>query len=361
MTPPRAPSGEKFTATISTFIVLGIVAGVLTAQPAGPTLSDRLAQLQSDLTYQLDLAYRLDKSEREQRQSEFDRTMAAWQASPQTETDAALFAQWFQEAIDRSLPARREPLPAAPKFGESAEVVAAPAKPEAEIVASENSRTNDAPTGNPPSAPPLSAKLPRATQSAKQLSRPAIANLNSPPAPPAPPVSHSIATQRPIEHVVAKPVIGSSPNVAAGLPVVAQPERLAPPQPAAVPVAVNLDELNARITGYHEGLAEVMAAAVSERRNLSLEKLTSLVDEIEELASQRQFVALYYDSLTDDERQAVIKPRPVGPAVKLLQSALADATRGEDDDDFLRPFEADEHDVADLDARLQKLAGEAGK
>ena len=85
-------------------------------------------------------------------------------------------------------------------------------------------------------------------------------------------------------------------------------------------------------------------------------RLTTLVEEIEQLAQQYQFVKLYFDSLTDSERRRVSEPRSMSDAISLASRLAA---REEDASDFLADFEADDA-APTLTDRLQAIAGSAG-
>ena len=130
-------------------------------------------------------------------------------------------------------------------------------------------------------------------------------------------------------------------------PVAVEPER----------IAVNLKELNARIHGYHADLDEVKGALIDAQKQLDQHAATRMVARLERLEQQRQFVALYYDSLTDDERRTVAAPRPLAATAQLAASRLQqmESAPGED---FLEPFAADF--TAELHSRLEKLLATPG-
>lgn len=117
-------------------------------------------------------------------------------------------------------------------------------------------------------------------------------------------------------------------------------------------VAVNLVELNARIGGYHDGLDEVSAALMADGA-LNVPRLTRLVGELEALSSQFGFIKLYYDALTDRERQFVVEPRDLGPTIELAEQrrAALESTAT----DFLGS--AGRAEPSELAQRLMKLRG----
>lgn len=92
------------------------------------------------------------------------------------------------------------------------------------------------------------------------------------------------------------------------------------PSKPAQPLEFNLIELNARIGGYHDGLDGVNAELVADKRMNSL-RLTRLVSELEELATQHEFIQLYYSALSERERQFVFEPRPIRPYIDMAEAA----------------------------------------
>jgi hypothetical protein len=115
-------------------------------------------------------------------------------------------------------------------------------------------------------------------------------------------------------------------------------------------VQVNLAELNARIRGYHHGLAEIEAALITGQRSAA--HLAAVVEDLERLAGQYQFLRLYYDSLTSVERRRVPRPRTLAEVVALAKGQLA-ASTGED---FLQAFDARSGESPTLADRLDALS-----
>ena len=148
------------------------------------------------------------------------------------------------------------------------------------------------------------------------------------------PVEHSITVAPTADDAAAQ---ASAPNSSLALPDQVDPvettstleamTREAPPvgetpyEAEAPAVNVNLGELNARIEGYNQQLADIEASMVVDEA-LSGSRLTKLVDAIEQLAGQYQFVKLYYDSLTVAERQRVAEPRSMSEAIARCMSCV---------------------------------------
>ena len=89
----------------------------MTAQPSRTTPSDRLAQLESDLRYQLELGSRLDRAAFDSRSKQLEDALEAWRQSPQSRGDYELITGWMRQAILRSLPGESGEWPATPEFG----------------------------------------------------------------------------------------------------------------------------------------------------------------------------------------------------------------------------------------------------
>ena len=123
------------------------------------------------------------------------------------------------------------------------------------------------------------------------------------------------------------------------------------------PVTVNLAELNAQIRGYHLGLDEIDSIVVAKDGKLTEGEVAKLVGQLEQLASQYQFVRLYYDGLSKGERRFVAAPRSMGETINLVEAQRAALTAEEED--FLTALEGA---VAEdeLAQRLKAIAAEIG-
>ena len=137
-------------------------------------------------------------------------------------------------------------------------------------------------------------------------------------------------------------------------------EAPAPVAEETIPISVNLAELRARIAGYHAGLRELSAAAVNAGEELTLSAATKLVAEFEELARQREFVSLYYESLTPAEQAAVAEPHPLQETAAVLVQAIERAA--EEHEAIFDPFTGVEHSpFAKLVERVNSLSSESAR
>jgi hypothetical protein len=391
---------ERSTLLLSAVVAIVILAAAVTAQPSRHSPVDRLANLESDLRFQLDLRWRADRSVYAERIAQLDRALAAWRESPRSEGDFRLLADWLRASIVSSLPGESGDLPAPPEFGAAprVEIVAQARRAESPPAARPRASKAAAAASNasqhdPPRAPAPVASRRTDTAAAQNAAAPRLAASgrtpsSSPPAmaPPnsASPKAHAApadAGRRPMRQpprvdgpptdtatprsIVRKPAPApeSPPSrfasaVTADAPT-AQPNSKSTPgaSPPQVAVRVNVAELNARIRGYHDGVAEVEAAVIASRQKASVASVTMLVGKVEDLASQYQLVRLYYESLTDAERRRVSAPRPLGAVIELVeaQRRVVEATGS----DFLGSFDDDEP-ASELAQRLQEAAEIAG-
>ncbi len=362
----QSTTGERLTAVISTLVAVALLGAAVTAQQPPPPHADRLASLESDLRYQLDMALRHDGAAHKTRIAELDATLAAWRESPQSPDDNQLLADWLEAAIDQSMPGSSGELPTRPEFGAEPPIIVTPPAP---VNVEEPAATPEPAlveiTTAPEPAPPVveepaeviepfivavSEAEPLATESAVE---------------PAAPPEHSIAiapaattTQTtPAELVDSTPV---EAVVDASQPPPISPYELTPAEPTSEPevaqpaaVQVNLAELNARIGGYHQQLAETEAALVAEEEPTP-QRLEALVGEVEELAAQYQFISLYHESLSEAERMHVEPLRGMGDVL-----ALATGLAGRDAD-FLADFDAEASEEPTLAERLSAVADAVG-
>jgi hypothetical protein len=361
--------GERITAALSTVVAIALLGAALSAQQAQAPTADYLASLEADLRLQLDLAFRHDGGARRKQVAALEATLQAWRESAQSADDHELLVEWMQTAIRHTMPGAAGKLPPTPEFEEiplPAAVEPAPAlvdepaptpaeqpaptqAPPAEIAAAP---VSDAPGVTPIAVPPAVVVEPIADE------RPAIdeAVIEAPSAAGAPVPETPVA---PVEHsITVPPVVGpveaedsdSGPAVvdASGEDEMPAAQIVDPVPPV---VRINLAELNARILGYHQGLDEIEAALVADGE-FSPERLAALVDHLEHLATQYQFVSLYYGALTADEQAATVAPRSIIDAVDLVAAQVAAASDG----DPLEDFDAAHADRPTLAQRLQALA-----
>lgn len=331
-------SGERITAVLSTLIAIAILGAGVVAQPSrtpkAVPASDRAASLESDLRYQLELAYRHDRGAFRDRTAQLEQTLQAWHASPKSPADGQLLNEWLRESISRSLPNKLQPLPPTPSFGADAEpkpVEAVPAETSPPTASSASPKESPATTKKSPptKASPAAAAVELAVKSepsASVIAPIAAKPKNEQPTPPRAPA-------------LARNVVVEVEAIAAPTPIAAPP---APPAAAAKqpePVSINLAELNARIGGYHDALDEVEAAVVAAGNGPSLALAMRLTRQIEQLAEQRRFAQLYFDSLTKRERLFVVKPRSMVETIELIETLVNSVDPPAADDDFLAATE----------------------
>lgn len=369
-------TGERTTATFSTLVAIAILGAAVTAQPAGSPAVDRLTNLESDLRFQLDLAYRHDGSLLRERLSQLDAAIETYRLSPQSEADGRVLAGWLRESIIRSLPGDLRELPETPTFSSppghavatipAPEAAGQPSTPPSPELADSTENESPQPTTalKPTPAPPQPATpKPQANIAANNAApaiKPAATIAPAPPLvdltprvepqPEAPAAERSVAVSKPPAPAIAASAVSNQRPVD---PPAKAPTPLAAPSVAA-PVTVNLAELKARIDGYHDGLAEVEAAALAGDQ-VSREQVNQLVTEVEQLASQYQFVRLYYDALTEAERRSVAAPQSPAATVELVDQQRASLPQASGED-FLQSLDEADDAGDDLARRLRAVA-----
>jgi hypothetical protein len=347
----QSTTGERVTAAISTVVAIAILGAAVTAQQARTPIADRLASLESDLRFQFDLVFRDDHGALQGRLGELELTLDAWQKSPQSSDDVQLLIDWLRTSIERTMPGHSGELPPLPPFGRQRPSIVATTSPR---------------FAAPPDAKPTPALAPREAATViagaeLPAEEPAIeiapvpttpttpARSSADPPTPTMPPEHP-ATVQPIAELAAA-AIEAAPAPAPP----AEPTRtgIAPRPPLGV--NLNLAELNARIAGYHDWLAEIDAALIADDKP-SARRLADLVGQLESLAGQYKFVRLYHDALTPAERRFVPAPRPMTETLALVDQRVAAATG----DDFLEDFDAAHADKPTLAQRLHNVAKAVG-
>jgi hypothetical protein len=345
----RLSTRERATALFSAMTAIAILGVAVTAQPPRTSPSDRLVRLESDLRYQLELGSRVEPAATAKRAEALDAALAAWRKSPQSATDYQVMSEWLRAALVKSLPGEEGAWPEGPVFSQAAEVrvvrkeIAEEVKPAAEVQVTK-----------PPVAKTQAKGAPEVVAAKPVATAPAVT----------PPVVTKQVPPRATNVDVAKraaPTVAEAAGAYKGVkaaPIVAktqaenvQPVKVEAAKPA--PVAVNLAELNARIGGYHEGLREIEAAMVAGREEMSVGQIAKSVGQLEQLAGHYQFVRLYYDSLTREEKQAVTQPRSMAETVELVERERA-RVEVAGDEDFLASNEVVEE--GELAMRLKALA-----
>jgi hypothetical protein len=360
---------ERATAVVSTLVAIAILGAAVTAQQVSGPVADAVADFESDLRYQIELTLRHDGLALKAAQAGVDNVLAAWRGSPQSATDRRLLLEWFDAAISATMPGHSGKLPPQPEFTSEAPIIvtppprpATPGPTAPTPVATEPAEMHETPVAPIEPAPAVSEVTEPAPVAPQATT--VEAAVVEPPVVDSTPAEHSI-TVAPADDGPSQPPTTpiAPPSVPLIEPIAEVPALEAPPvgatpyetttEPAAV--NVNLAELNARVGGYNQQLAEIEASMVVED-GVSGQRLTTLVEEIEQLAQQYQFVKLYFDSLTDSERRRVSEPRSMSDAISLASRLAA---REQDASDFLADFEADDA-APTLTDRLQAVAESAG-
>lgn len=359
---------ERATALVSAMVAIAILGMAVTAQPTRTSPNDRLVRLESDLRYQLELGSRVDPAAFAQRTKTLDAALEAWRKSPQSAKDHDLMSGWLRDALVKSLPGEEGAWPEGPVFSEEAEVRVVRKeivegekeqqqeyeKKESVVVEEVTPAVVTLPADSLRGARQQAAKAPEVSAAKPVVTPPAIT----------PPVVTKSNPQRESNADVVKraaPTVAQAAGVYKGVKaelVGAKPQaesiqvvKVEAAKPA--PVAVNLAELNARVGGYHEGLREIEAAVVAGREGMTAGQVAKLVSQLEQLAGHYQFVRLYYDSLTREERPSVTQPRSMAATVELVERERARVEIAENED-FLVSNEVVEE--GELAMRLKALA-----
>jgi len=288
-------SSERITAMVSTLVAIAILAAGVTAHQSLVPL-DELERLKSDLQFQLDWAFQHDAKQRSQRIAKLEETIEAWHASPRSQQDRKLFTSWLLESTVCSMPGTTKPLPRVPEFGKPS-VVALAEPEESKISQSE----------------PTESKAVRLTE---------VANIRA----------------TPVDFVVA---------------VVADSE---PSRASEKPVKINLVELAARIAGYHESLDQIETTLLLANAP-DLDFLEKQAKHLDDLARDFRFVMLYYESLTEKEREYLREPRST-VATRVEIERLLERNESQQGGDFLGSFDpAQRKRIENLRRQLATTSG----
>ena len=286
-------SSERLTAVVSTLVAIAILAAGVTAHQSHNAPRDELAQMESDLRFQLDQAFRHDEGERTRRIDQLEATMQAWNDVPHSQENQKMLASWLLESTIRSMPGTTQPLPSIPVFNQpQAATTSQPA-----TVSLTSQQSLDPSVATKESA---SATEPDPRQSESQ----------SPVQKAHPPKSRLASTALP-------------------------PDELPSPDPK--PVKINLTELSARIAGYHEGLDQIETTLLL-AETADIELLEHQTQRLEQLTRDFRFVRLYHESLSEAERRNIRPPRSMEATLAELDRLLRLSEQAEGGD-FLGSFD----------------------
>jgi len=319
--------GERITAIVSTLAAIAILAAGVTAQQQHTAPSQELAQLESNLRFQLDHGFRHDTGARRKRLAKLEQVIAAWQQSARTPSDQRLLGAWMLESTIRSMPGTVEALPDVPLFG----VAASPLPPvaSAQTVSAQGRFDNSSSPEQQPSALDKS-DIPNSEDASHSP------QANQAPAGP----THLVATTEPRSGETRLTVQSWEQDFTASASATDSASRSRGEAPVE-PARINLTELAARITGYHDRLDEVETKLLT-LEETDLDVLAELVGELDEMSGAFRFVQLYYDALTTQERRAITSPRSMQATLAELERQIA-SSENSLPEDFLSDFESTDH------------------
>ncbi len=349
----KEENNERMTTIVCAVVAIAILAAGVTARQEDSSRNSEPAQWESDVRYHLKTAFRHNARERDARLAQVEAVMAAWKASPQNTEDREKLIDWLSETVVRSIPGSVDELPPHPEFSQHESDKGPAVDP---------SKFATTLPKTPMKAPDLlnGATLPDVQVTPTPYDPFEIEEDNTiaekPLDAPVVELEESIVLEQPPtvvpsqQRLANKNVIESNTLPSAPMPnstqvhldsseVYGEDEFPSPTLtemgeiPTAEPVSINLTELAARIAGYHDGLDEVETALLR-ADNASLDLVTSQAQRLDEMTRNYRFVRLYYDSLTEVERQAVLAPRPLSATLKEVNRQL-DLYEASLDEDFL--------------------------
>jgi hypothetical protein len=341
------------------------------AWAASPDFPKRLLPLVDDLDVQLQLTFGPSRPILDGRVQYTLRVVAAWQASGRAPLDEALLEGWLRDAIVRSTPGRREPLPPLPEFSRLPERRSAPessSKKAAQQPASDTpydvDNTNRG-AGPLPSVPALPDDVaadaselqpaavttprrqpappsiePRSIQPAENYDAPAIVAdssgrrdaLRSPVAEPGEqlPDDDTGSIPRMAAAIELPPAQVDRPGGAAGHPAPVLEDRTviasagSDPRspPASFSQEFNLREYAAQLAGHRRGIRR-LEARVNELREGAVDELTECIDELERLTSQATLLGLYAQFLPPEFNTSIGQPASARDVIDSLQQLIA--------------------------------------
>jgi hypothetical protein len=286
---------------------------------AAPKSAPDPQSLSVELAAELQLVYHDNVPEFTLRSEQLRQATAAWNASAMNAADHSQMAGWLHEAIRASMPGSTKPLPPSPSFAPVESQAISPSVPQSALVAKHTAQQS-----------PIAD--PRATRSPIRHSVTPPATGQLPPSEPSSAIGKMESRQ---DHPAASE---ASPDPSEGDPFQddASPDQtnsgsdqatpLSPPpannhHSTDGPVRIRLQELTPRIQGFEMALRGIDAKLIAGK--LSADELAELSAKLNELANQRQFLALYVDALTPVERQKIPALRPLEPTTRLLAEGVA--------------------------------------
>ncbi|MEQ8209844.1 MAG: hypothetical protein RH917_08425 [Lacipirellulaceae bacterium] len=358
-------TSERITAIVSTLFAIGILGVAVTAQRVNEAPIGDLAQLESELMTQFDIAYRHDTRLLDKRVAQFNEVLRQWDAAPATDERDEKLARWIREAMARSMPGSKRALPETPEFTSTANPQANEETREKGRLATGSSLAGGladiiVPFENQPKTrknssfsrtPDLAEPAPANTFEEEGVDVEYVAAREW-----GEEASVAEVFQEPFEE---EPIAGdfAGQPLRKVEPLQEESQFAQQPREETPDVKINLRELSARITGYHEGIREIEASLINAAAG-DAGSLIELVESLEQLESQRQLVSLYYDLLTERQRRFLREPRSLDTLVARVQTQLDNAERNHEGD-FLKPFDrAAQRRLEQLRQRLNLLANQ---
>ena len=280
-------ASERLTAVLSTLAAVVILAAGVTAQQLRTPPADEVARLESDLRYRLTSQVGVDVQQAQAQLAQLDQVLAAWRHCDKTETDRRLLADWLLEANVRAMSDANKLLPPMPDFGRPSSTLPDPTfKPLPESL----------------DAKQLDGDSFRPEGELEPVPVPLELSPSSDPLPPLEPTpAEPPAIPVPVEQPAFEEYIETEP--APTVPTVKQ----AAAASRGAPVQVNLDELATRIAVCHDNLDE-LNSQLQAGDGVSAEQLPELLQRLERLCDQVQFVDLYFQMLSADEQASMMSP-----------------------------------------------------
>jgi hypothetical protein len=281
-------------------------------------LLGEIASLEQTAIDQLALRYRVqvysqfrtNRAEYDQRMATWRKLMDAWEHAATRVSDGAKVVTWLQSSLERMRYDESAKLPPPPKIGELPEQqLAIDTKPS-------NHANLPSPTPNPVAARHAPTHVPNIETPAEPIAQ----SL--------PEVSTAVPTPERIAHRVEKP-----PTPAVEKPARATIKEIRPVvEPTNLPdvidsidteprAAIDLHELAVRIRGHNLALKE-LTGSLHEETPWSIERLSSALAELTDLADRRAQLSLYRDVVSAEEQKQAGDIASLDAAVALLGAKI---------------------------------------
>ncbi len=320
-------ASHRLTAILCTLVAVAILAAGVTAQHETGAPVDVLARLESDLRFQVRSVFRLRPRDASKRLGQIDKVLNEFRENGRSKDDQQLMADWLLRATRRSMPGSLAPLPETPEFGRT------------NLPTTSQQDAASAPV--PSDTTPAAQIEPSVETEASNLERPR--ETTSAPKP----SQTNLPSSPPVERLVAPKAATTQLVSSAEATLLVQPEQSE--------VVLNLNELSARIAGYHLALDE-LEADLFENPQPNEAEIGRFLKQLASVLEDYHFVNLYYESLNAPERSQVTAPRSVGGLVTGIKSRIQKLRRAIQTD-FLGEFDrSDAERVEQLSSQLRVLA-----